>query len=54
MITLRFGLAGDEPRSLREAGEALGISSDRTSRLEERALNRLAASGQLDELREAA
>jgi len=54
VITLRFGLAGDEPRSLREAGQALGISPDRTSRLEERALHRLAESGQLDELREAA
>jgi RNA polymerase primary sigma factor len=54
VIALRFGLTGDEPRSLREAGEALGISPDRTSRLEARALRRLADSGQLDELREAA
>ena len=54
VITLRFGLAGDEPRSLREAGEALGISADRTSRLEERALHRLAENGRLDELRDAA
>jgi RNA polymerase primary sigma factor len=54
VIALRFGLTGDEPRSLREAGEALGISPDRTSRLEAKALRRLADSGQLDELREAA
>jgi RNA polymerase primary sigma factor len=54
VITLRFGLTGDEPASPREAGERLGLSTDRTRRLEQRALQRLAESGELDELRQAA
>jgi RNA polymerase primary sigma factor len=54
VVTLRFGLAGDEPASVRQAGAQLGISSARTRQLEEQALRRLAQSGELDELREAA
>jgi RNA polymerase sigma factor (sigma-70 family) len=54
LVTLRFGLAGDEPATLREAGTKLGISAERTRRLEEQALGRLAQSGELEELRQAA
>jgi RNA polymerase primary sigma factor len=54
VVKLRFGLAGREPRSLREAGAELGITAERTRQLEEQALRRLAESGQLEELREAA
>jgi RNA polymerase primary sigma factor len=54
VVALRFGLTGDEPASVRQAGEQLGLSSQRTRRLEEQALRRLAESGELDELREAA
>ncbi|HEV2074647.1 MAG TPA: RNA polymerase sigma factor RpoD/SigA [Thermoleophilaceae bacterium] len=54
VLRLRFGLAGDEPRSLREAGAELGMSAERTRQVEEEALNRLAASGELEDLREAA
>lgn len=54
LVTLRFGLAGDEPASLREAGTQLGLSTQRTRRLEEQALSRLAQSGELNELRQAA
>jgi DNA-directed RNA polymerase sigma subunit (sigma70/sigma32) len=39
---------------VRQAGAQLGISSARTRQLEEQALRRLAQSGELDELREAA
>ena len=54
LVTLRFGLAGDEPASLREAGTQLGLTTQGTRRLEEQALGRLAQSGELEELREAA
>ena len=54
VVALRFGLTGDEPASVRQAGAQLGMSSQRTRRLEEQALRRLAESGELDELREAA
>jgi RNA polymerase primary sigma factor len=54
VVTLRFGLAGEEPKSLREAGAALGMNTERTRQLEEHALRLLAESGELEELREAA
>ncbi len=54
LVTLRFGLAGDEPASLREAGTQLGLSTQVTRRLEEQALSRLAQSDELAELRQAA
>ena len=54
LVTLRFGLAGDEPASIRETGSQLGLSSQETRRLEEQALGRLARSGELDDLRQAA
>jgi RNA polymerase primary sigma factor len=54
LVTLRFGLAGDEPASLREAGTRLGLTTQRTRRLEEQALGRLAQSSELEELRTAA
>ena len=54
VVTLRFGLAGDEPKSVREVGAELGMNADRTRRVEEQALRRLADDGELEELREAA
>jgi RNA polymerase primary sigma factor len=54
VVRLRFGLAGEAPRSLREAGAELGISAERARQAEERALLRLAEGGELDELRVAA
>ena len=54
LVTLRFGLAGDEPASLREAGTQLGLSTQRTRRLEEQALSRLAQSDELEALSQAA
>jgi RNA polymerase primary sigma factor len=54
VVTLRFGLGGDEPRSLRETGTELGMSAERARNLEERALRALAQSGDLEDLREAA
>jgi RNA polymerase primary sigma factor len=54
VVTLRFGLGGDEPKSVRETGAELGMNAERTRRVEEEALRLLAESGELDELREAA
>ncbi len=54
VVKLRFGLSGGEVRTLRQAGAELGVSAERAGELEERALRRLAESGELEELREAA
>jgi RNA polymerase primary sigma factor len=54
VIRLRFGLAGDEPRTLGQAGKELGISAERARQLEEQGLRRLARTPGLAALREAA
>jgi RNA polymerase primary sigma factor len=54
VIRLRFGLAGDEPRTLRQTGSELGISEQRARELEQRGLKRLAGSAELEGLRTAA
>jgi RNA polymerase primary sigma factor len=54
VIRLRFGLAGEEPRTLGQAGKELGISAERARQLEEQGLRRLARTPELAALREAA
>jgi RNA polymerase primary sigma factor len=54
VIELRFGLSGDEPRTVRQTGTELGISSARASELEEQALRRLANTAGVESLRLAA
>jgi RNA polymerase sigma factor (sigma-70 family) len=54
VIRLRFGLAGEEPRTLRQAGSELGITAERARQLEEQGLRRLAATGELEGLSAAA
>jgi RNA polymerase primary sigma factor len=54
VIDLRFGLSGDEPRTIRQTGTELGITPSRASELETRALRRLAESRELEALRAAA
>jgi RNA polymerase primary sigma factor len=54
VLELRFGLSGDEPRTLRQTGSALGITSARASELEEQALRRLAGTEGVEALRIAA
>jgi RNA polymerase primary sigma factor len=54
VITLRFGLLGDEPATARQAGAQLGLGTRRARELEEKALRRLAESGELEDLRQAA
>jgi len=54
VIRLRFGLAGEEPRTLRQAGSELGITAERARQLEEQGLRRLAATAELEGLGAAA
>ena len=54
VVRLRYGIDGDDPAPLREAGRRLGISSEEVRRLERRALAELAESRELDALRPAA
>jgi RNA polymerase primary sigma factor len=54
VIRLRFGLAGEDPRTLRQAGSELGITAERARQLEEQGLRRLAATAELSGLGEAA
>src|SRR5579864_2618773 len=54
VLKLRFGIDGDEPTPLREAGRQLGLSAAAVRRLERRALARLADSRELEGLRTAA
>ncbi len=54
VVELRFGIDGDDPTPLREAGRKLGMSADAVRRLERKALAKLADSGELDGLRTAA
>jgi RNA polymerase primary sigma factor len=54
VVMLRFGIDGDEPTPLREAGRRLGISSDAVRKLERKALAELASSSELEALKPAA
>jgi RNA polymerase primary sigma factor len=54
VIELRFGLTGDEPRTIRQTGSALGITSAKASELEDQALRRLADTAGVEALRTAA
>jgi RNA polymerase primary sigma factor len=54
VITLRFGLTGDDPKPLRETGRRLGLSAERVRQIESRALKRLAMRRELEALREVA
>ena len=54
VIRLRFGLTGDEPRTIRQTGSELGIPTERARQLEAQGLSRLAGSPELAGLSEAA
>lgn len=51
VLRLRFGLEAQEPKSLTECGQLLGMSRERVRQLEVRALKKLKLSGRADGLR---
>jgi RNA polymerase primary sigma factor len=54
VIELRFGVGGEDPAPLREAGRRLGLSPERVRRIEHKALERLAEFREVAALSEAA
>src|SRR3954453_5626014 len=54
VIKLRYGINGDDPTPLREAGKRLGLSPERVRRIEHKALERLATTREVAGLAEAA
>jgi len=54
VIRLRYGINGEDPTPLREAGRQLGLSPERVRRIEHKALERLATTREVAGLAEAA
>ena len=54
VVKLRYGINGDNPTPLREAGQMLGMSAEGVRKLEKRALARLAQEREIEGLRDAA
>ena len=54
VVRLRYGINGDEPTPLREAGRRLGMSPEGVRRVETQALKHLAQEREIEALREAA
>ena len=51
IIAMRFGLDGAKPKSLKEIGEGYGLTKERISQIEKRALEKLRAASEKKDLR---
>jgi RNA polymerase primary sigma factor len=54
IIRLRYGLTGDDPKSLEQIGRQLGLTRERVRQIEGHALERLAVSREIEALHDAA
>ena len=54
VLRLRYGLDGEEAKSLEEIGRVLGLTRERVRQIERQALERLAVSREIEALRDAA
>jgi RNA polymerase primary sigma factor len=52
VLTLRYGLEDDRPRTLEEVGRALGVTRERVRQIEHEALSRLRGQGRAEALRD--
>jgi RNA polymerase primary sigma factor len=53
VLTLRYGMSGEAPRTLEDIGRRLGLNRDRVRQIEKQALARLATEREIEALREA-
>ena len=54
MVAMRYGLDGEEPRTLEEVGQAFGVTRERVRQIETHALRKLKALPEAEQLRAAA
>jgi RNA polymerase primary sigma factor len=52
VLVLRYGIGGDEPRTLAQIGKTIGLSRERVRQIEERALRRLSLMREIDAIKD--